>query len=546
MARDNSEGHQFGVAPFEQDRGVDDAFGRYQTSILPLPEDANLQFQEAQERNEENAILQEARDRDAELAWSQKPDQLVGNVTKPKENTLGGYKSALRQGGGVNGIEFSPDTYGAFDAVIVQKCGIDEDGKSTHPAFNKDNPNYQSYAPLRRNLAILRNYLLVQYFPDGIYFPVGDKAASKEDEENLKKIQSIAEKLGKKLGAGTPKTLLGRWWQSIKRLFSGKSLAAPNTSVLLEASNGPDVGIATLYDTITKMQANDAGELFGANPSNWNLLPREQTPFSDEDMEHYKNSSRMNRVANAFEYTTRHFKSVDTLSQKDKDISVEHAREILEKLRIKLSNGMREFNAEVGDVRDERQEIAHDLLRATEAFRGETAAIARYNPELLRNNKALADAADVIGKIAYRVRADVVNMLREEGNIEAADKMAARLAKFPEKFKSREDQIPLNELIKMLDSGLSEAQQIVKRSGIAVSYVREQNMPPPPQPPKKPDPKSQALSAVHGGKYDSMTNAKTMAINNENLRDAAIQANNPPQIEPKNPGDPKNPGLYKV
>ncbi|MEI7668589.1 MAG: hypothetical protein WCJ33_00725 [Pseudomonadota bacterium] len=441
------------ITDFDTERGVTpyNPTGRDQSDQLRLPEIRNYDFQseQAAELNREDAIIEAMRQSEPEVLWDQKFVEM-GNAARPKEETLRGYKAIMRQGSGVRNIEFSRIIYPSFDDTIAKLCGVDDDSKDPiNPAFATNSPNYINYAPLRRNIAIFRNYLMVQLFPDGLYLPVGNDDASQkaraEDEKNFYKLENIAEYLGDELGGGiASENIFQKWWRSVKRFFKQESLEDQITTKFLKDANIHDIGIATIYDKVQQIQY-------------FELPPRSETPFSDENIALYKSSTTMAKVADAFDAILPDFSSTKNLKTKEKLVSPEEALDVLGKLRLKISQGIEDFSL---DILDPRQEIARKILRSTHALRGELAEIANHDPEKL-NDPIILQAKDAIGQIAYRVRGDVINMLIEEKDYEKAQRIKEELElNTPAQYKTTESQISVIDLIGQIEASLLQAGKI--------------------------------------------------------------------------------------
>jgi|GEM_PF-6833009 len=401
----------------------------------------NLEYQEYKESRLLDAIQSEEIEREwasQNLEHEERKKTLgIGQVIKPKHNHLGSFKRLLENT--VNNIEFSPTNYPIFDGVLAAKAKMDKKGNSSHalpPA-------------LERNLAILRNYMLITLFPDGVFDPPGTDAASeqkaKEYDRKIQILDSIATDLGKALASpATKKNVFQRWWRTATLFVQGEPLSKKEETKFFEDSNIADVGIKALYD---RMQAKHA-DMFP---------PREQTAFSDANIARYKNSTEMAKVAEALRLIAPDFYDVKNLRAKDKIVSIQEGRDALHVLRENLAEGMDSF-----DVynRDPRQSISRDILRATHALRSELAEIASTRPDLL-NDKVILDAKDAIAQVAYRAGLNVVKMLEEEGDLTRAKQYSQDLEKAtrPE-HKTTELQVRLPALIKIIDDALSRVADI--------------------------------------------------------------------------------------
>jgi hypothetical protein len=453
MAR---EPREFGVPSFELSPS-EEPMGFRQSGLYDarLPNIVRQQQRSIAVEAAKQRVKQEAREAVAVNAeWDK--NLPVGPAVKPQHDTLRGYKRILKQGGGVRDVMFSASSYRIFDGIIAKRGGVDPDSrKYLNPAFNAEHPEYDNYSALRRNIAILRNYLLVTMLPDG-----------NKESPNYVALQQMAEKLGDAL-AEKP-GFLARWSHSVKRLFKGGDLATPETNPFREAANVPDKGIATMYDYL--FDRRDTPVSLFPNPvayatsKPWDLQAREQTPFSDENLLLYGRATVMEGIANAFEEVVKQIdtlqkngNAVDTMTESDKKISVEHAHTILEKLRILIGSRQEETNVDV--IEDSKRAEAELLLRATMAYSDSIHELARVDPNLLRD-PTLQDTHDALGQIDYLMKVEAAEALREEGRTDAAQAMAKRASSMA----PRRTQ-PIGSLVSRVSRGYSQSSSLSSSAG---------------------------------------------------------------------------------
>lgn len=483
---------QFGIPATDSSQSQFNLLDRTYSEELPLPDSAAIDVINSAAQIEEDAInrAEAGVDSDAELEWERNLTQ-VGAVAKPKNSTLRDYKSVLRQGGGVRNVEFSPYDYAAFDHIIVEKSGVDDTDLPLHPAFNDSHPDYKSYAPLRRNLAILRNYLMVTKFPDGVY-----NYSDKEDRIGLVAIQDMADKLGRALaGNNGGDSLIERFGRSLWKIITFQSFDKPLENDFFDAANTPDIGAAVMYNYLLEVQKDNSvlDVLPINNPRKWGLAERSETPFSEENLSKYCNSCTMRDVVNSLATVTNNLRSPDMLRSKDKIVSVDVARHVLEKLWDKLEGR----DDESIELKDPRQEVSRMLLKVARGFRSSMSGIAKNAPELLQNDKLIA-ATNALEQITYYARGDLANILSEEGKQKDAQELINyREQAINPRFKMA--MLPLQELVGYLEDGLNEADRI-EQSISRNSRNLEQS--------------------------EEMVNAKITAINNPALLEAARRTNN--------------------
>jgi len=358
-----------------------------------------------------------------------------GLAVKPEEESLRGYKSVLESG--QHAIGFSPASYPAFDKIISDICGVN------HPAFSKQAVFYSYYLPLRINLAILRNYLMLRYSP-------------KVSAINIATLETMARKLGEVFRV-TPRkfTFMQRIALKILRLFKKKvPLHLPNR--FLELANTPDRGIAFMHYYLCELQdtaAFSAAMPAAQMPKDWKLLPLEQTPFSGDNILRYGQSARMGQIADAFDVVVGQLHSINEMREQDRELSVEHAREILRNMRI-IQTGAREQKS-VDEI-DTRIKEGKAMLEAAACFKQEASAVAQIDSSFLKDPK-VAQATEAVEKIGYRAKSEHKSMLREENRPQAAQQVDKRMKKAPARNKTKE---PVQQVAQRLENGLIRAAEL--------------------------------------------------------------------------------------
>lgn len=171
------------------------------------------------------------------------------------------------------------------------------------------------------------------------------------------------------------------------------------------------------------------------------------------------------KIADEFENLIRRFNSIDSLTQEVKDISVEHARDILRNLRIKAGEG--DTDAEKLDIDESKREIAEALLKAARAAFAFMAGIVRNDKDILGDKEFSAlfeSTVNVFGKACYRVRLEVINILIKQGKPIQAEKMKQRLeVETPARLKTSEGQLPMPQLIGIIEDHLVQIERIQKK-----------------------------------------------------------------------------------
>lgn len=323
------------------------------------------------------------------------PVNIYGLVVRPREQSLWGHKFALMQSETATDIRFSPRNYPLFDGVIYKECG------AMHPAFNAAHRHYGIYAPLRRNLAILRNYLMAHYPPSG---------------EHAAFHQKLLALMATQLGAAFKSSgkLPWRTWLYLTflRMIAGQKRAGREYTGFLELAAIADRGVSFMYHYLRVLMDTPAfqnaipGEQW---PKDWMLLPLTQTPFSGENILLHSDAVQMQQIADALENVAKNFRKVDEMHETDRAISVQHARDILNNMRI-LATGLQEEKTH--DSVDRRMADAHDMLQVGLSFKGEMAEVAKSDPQLL-NNPVIQQATASISKASSYVRSETKTVAKE-------------------------------------------------------------------------------------------------------------------------------------
>ncbi|HEU5046702.1 MAG TPA: hypothetical protein VFT64_02555 [Rickettsiales bacterium] len=133
------------------------------------------------------------------------------------------------------------------------------------------------------------------------------------------------------------------------------------------------------------------------------------------------------QTAQEFDRFVGRFNSIDSLSQEVKELSIEHARNILKHLRI-VANG--ENKTEKRDVDEDAREIADAMLEAAKMFAALVMELVKDGIDPLKDQEIapLFEATrDAFGKAKRRVRVDIINMLSKMGRAGEALQMKQQL-----------------------------------------------------------------------------------------------------------------------
>lgn len=227
-------------------------------------------------------------------------------------------------------------------------------------------------------------------------------------------------------------------------------------------------------------------------------------------------------LSDAFHEVVHYFNSVDSLSAETKDVSVQHAREILEKLRF---NKNEDSDEEKRDLEEEKKEKTEALLQAAKAFLRRLQEIVRDKPEALNDPEcapAIEKALDPLGKVLYKVRDDILQAMIRLGKENVARARQAELERdTPEKYKAKE--VVFEEIAGVLVTALTYAELLEKKIAAGLEMPQWQNMPPPVQTRKKDrDAKDKAVDVVSMG---AILGYQIAGVSNADLLAAAEHVN---------------------
>ncbi len=185
----------------------------------------------------------------------------VGKFIIPVEETFAAHQQLVQKGADGAKLGFDTQAYRFFDRVIVETAGRPD-------IFDPNRATYGQYAPLRENLAALRNYVMGTYMTDGSFDP--------GDERYIPQLVSMA-------------TEVGRAISNEKRLLP--ALFAPSLDTKLLNMEGD--GAAYAYRHLKKLErttglfnsvVSDIRRWMGMPVREWDLPPVEYTPFSEDGL----------------------------------------------------------------------------------------------------------------------------------------------------------------------------------------------------------------------------------------------------------------------
>ncbi len=339
----------------------------------------------------------------------------IGKFVIPRENSWAAHRQLIRDP--KHNLGFAPLRYPFFDYVIAENVDYAPLNDPHHKAFGK-------LVGMRENLAILRNYLFQEFFPDGSF--------DQNDVKKVPKILAISSFLAEAIDND-------RYIPSFGKPRIDKSKA-----------NQYGTGAQYMYKKILERQTTHSWIrpwmrkpfeiMFGISGRNWGLPRLEDSPFSDANLQKpppppvYSytedelfavaaalankdprsprdaakyHADTINRIADNFVNTHHTYSSVEMMRQPVKRQSVEIAKDILRKLKVKIGRG---FIAH-GLTPDATANL--NLLDAIEGvidvYEFHLAKATARDPRLL-HHPVIAKANDAVGKLGYVAKVEALRM----------------------------------------------------------------------------------------------------------------------------------------
>jgi hypothetical protein len=383
----------------------------------------------------------------------------------------------------VKNLGFNPQQYAYFDQQILKYAG-------DHVAKILMNGDAK-FEPLRTNIAVMRNYLFNQYFPDGT-----------EDRQTGDRGVKYVSQMGKEIGL------------MLKR---GNSLISSplEPSVSLNAANVEAHGGADIYLKLkAKSDRYAMGRwinapynlLAGKDPQNWELPPLADTPFgkinmvtNDSDPEYidynYTDMSAVNAAEAAAQQELyarlmarqdlaalaalgaieegaeglgdiqTQLNTVEDLNQEVQQEAIAEARNILDKLRVHFA----EFSvAQLLDNFDQPivQELFDKMTTVGDTFHHHLEVAMQLNEDI-EDNELVRSAIDALGILEYHALNHDAAQCRDSaiayeaaGNMEMAATMHQRSSalieeanQMPDAYKSS-NTMTVGQLLDKVERGL--------------------------------------------------------------------------------------------
>lgn len=402
----------------------------------------------------------------------------VGKFVRPRENTWIRHELAVIAGG----LEFNPKRY-EFDRIVAHFANIPA-------AFDVHHRQYENYADLRMNLAVMRNYLLNHFFPDG------DVENDPEDRRAAHSLNQIGLQIGDMLHRGNG------WLPSL------------NASVSLARANEKGEGAALIYEklrhgeTVRNLLSPvlvPLNVLRNRSNMHWRLPPLQETPFdprnlaapldtvsaddrvdtngggrpdaqaAQPDVERWGVVSQsFDDLGGSLAGVTAPLATVEDLSQPVKTRAIELAREILEKLRLKFAETPVEALLDQVDASE-----VYKLLKETQGL--SDLFYAQAGRAALTDTKFYLDpdiqlAFDSLGKLSYQAKLQALKYSEESGNTENALRIARQIESMPATWR-QSAQFNVGYLLGNVQTGLEKILQRLHEQTQSNAELRELTAP---------------------------------------------------------------------
>lgn len=337
-------------------------------------------------------------------------------------------------------LRYSSLNYPHFDDIIHQNA-------SYRPVWDKEDGRFAAYDVLRENLAVLRNYLMSEFFPDG--------SVDAEDELKVKHMEQIAQVL-------------------VTGMNNDALLSNPlKNSISVERANLPGTGAQYLYQKIMEKQHRPSWIsplltpiywITGMQRNDWGLPPLNASPFSDaalrmpppveeaplaeEDIQLLEAAARsdrdprataqaqaenINHIADDIALSGLPYNSIDTLREPTRGEAVELARKILRNLKITMGQNLLE-NGLLPPGSDNNSDFLDALSGAVKFFESSLKTLMGLDPKIM-NNPSIIAANTAIGMLAYAAKRDVLRLAEKSGNKQLKRTVSKQIDEMPASWK---------------------------------------------------------------------------------------------------------------
>ncbi len=381
--------------------------------------------------------------------------QGAGKFIIPRHNTWAAHHMLVTDP--IYNLDYSPSSYPFFDQRIHERVDY-------APFYDAADRKYAAYDVLRENVAIMRNYVMSEFFPDG--------SVDKEDQRKVRQMAQIADFIGNGLNND----------RLLRNPFKPR--------ISMERANMPGTGAQYLYEQIKKQETYYNWMMpillpiyfvTGRTYKNWGLPSLEDSPFSDHalrqppptsvqqlsdeelldlcsrvDKGHAPHSvshayaEGLNQIGDGFAHASHMQQGVDSLQEPTKRESVELAKEILRKLKVKIGEAL--INNGLTPVAVNNFTILESLKGVVQVYEYHLQKLALQDNHILEN-PAIRQAADAIGKFGFVAKMEALRIAESSQDTSLVRALREELLRLPAHWQHPKE-LKFKELLGQIESGM--------------------------------------------------------------------------------------------
>lgn len=382
----------------------------------------------------------------------------IGKFLFPTENTWAAHRDLIKEP--ALALNYNTANYPRFDNIFHQNVNY-------KPIWDYSQGRFKSYDVLRENMAIVRNYIMTEYFADG--------SVDANDAQKVKNMAQIAKHIAD--GMNNDKWLFNPFKHTIK----------------IEKANLPGTGAQYIYNQILKHQNYHSwlapimwplSFIFSSLHRDWDLPALADSPFSDaalrrpppthgeQDMsdedimaiaemmdkdsivpqdisEQY--AQGIDGIAEDFTHASAMYTTVEELQEPTRRESIELAKEILRKLKVKFGEAFIENGLTASAANN--FSILDSLKGAVRVYEFHLHKVMQLDAAIMDNPAVLA-ANKAIGKLGYIAKLEVLRVASKNGDKKMASTVEKQLMDMPKSWQPGANET-FASILDDLDSGLS-------------------------------------------------------------------------------------------